>query len=107
MNTNSFVTLFRFEETTGEYTRIGSFAAWVYRQSRTRSDSGGTYPHDVFDVRIPCKIKDGVKTDDLIAFEKTSASAPVIENCSRVAAVTQNRIGSCPHWHIEAETRYR
>ena len=107
MNTNSFVTLFRLDESTGEYTRIGSFAAWVYRQSRTRTDSGGTYPHDVFDVRIPCEIEGGVKTDDLIAFEKTSATSPVIENCSRIAAVTENQTGTCPHWHIEAETRYR
>ena len=107
MQTNSFVTLFRFDEASGEYTRIGSYAAWVYRQSRTRTDSGGTYTHDVFDVRIPNKIEGGVKTDDLISFEKTSAASPVIEECSRIAAVTENHFGSCPHWHIEAETRYR
>ena len=107
MQTNSFVTLFRFDEASGEYSRIGSFAAWVYMQSRTRTDSGGTYPHDIFDVRIPCKIKGGVKTDDLISFEKTSAASPVIGECSRIAAVTENRIGSCPHWHIEAENQYR
>ncbi len=107
MLTNSTVTIFRFDPIRGEYKNLGSCAAWVYKQSRTRTDSGGTYSRDIFDVRIPCRPSYAISTDDLICFEQTDREMPDPESCCRIAAVTENRFGSFPHWHIEAENQYR
>ncbi len=107
MLTNSYVTLLRFDEASGEYTLIGCYSAWVHRQRRTRSEKGGTYSRDVFDVRIPHSVDGGILTDDLIYFGKVESALPAPAECSRIAAVTENRTGHCPHWHLEAENQYR
>ena len=107
MITNGFVTLYRFDNSLGEYTRIGSFSAWIYRQMRTKTTPDGVQAREVYDVRIPHKIDAGLKSGDLIFFEKTYSHHPDLRLCSRVAAVTENRTGSAVHWHIEAENQYR
>lgn len=107
MLVNSYVTLMRFDETSGEYVCIGTYSAWVHRQRRTRTEKGGAYSRDVFDVRIPHRIDGGIAPDDLIYFGLSNSVLPTPNQCSRVAAVTQNSIGSCPHWHVEAENQYR
>lgn len=107
MRTNGIVTLFRFDEKVAEYARVGTFPAWVYRQTRTRATESGAHNRDVFDVRIAHKIEGGVHTDDLICFRRIDTSSPPMDECSRIAAAVENRVGLRPHWHIEAENQYR
>ena len=107
MQTNGYVTHYKYDQLLGEYVFNGSFPAWIYSQERTRAERGGVYGRSVFDVRFPLSSVENICTDDLIRFEKCTDAPPCIEKCFRIAAVTKNSFGSFPHWHIEAENQYR
>ena len=107
MLTNNTVTLFGFSQESGEYQCLGSFPAWVHKQDRTRREVGGTYDRDVFDVRIPISTKLSISSDDIICFRKTRTLPPDFDDCNRIAAITYNNVGHCPHLHIRAEHLYR
>ena len=106
MLTNSCVTVYRSTDG-GEYLRLGTYPAWSYRQSRIKSESGGRYSRDVFDVRIPSDCGANVAVGDAIAFGKYAAQTAELEKCRLVSAVTENNFGTCPHLHIKAENQYR
>lgn len=105
MITNSCVTLFRFNENTDEYENIGKYPAWVHKTEYITKDDKGARRHNTFDVRIElCQVAD-IEPDDMIFFGETHSTRPNITLCNRIASVTQNNFGTCPHWHIKSEER--
>ena len=106
MLTNSLVTIYRSTDG-GRYSRIGTCPAWVYRQSRLRSEDGGAYRRDIFDVRIPSEHAPEILAGDVVFFGGAEDSYPDLSRCCRISAVTENTAGSCPHIHFEAENQYR
>ena len=107
MQTNGYVTLYRFDPSAGEYSSVGSFSAWIYKQERTRAEMGGVYTRSVFDVRLPLDAVKEICVNDLVRFEKCTTAPPELDKCYRIAAVTENKFGAFPHWHFEAENQYR
>ena len=107
MVTNGVVTLYGYDASVCEYVHNGSYTAWIYHQMRTKTTPDGVVAREVYDVRIPHKVRGGIKSGDLVCFEKSDAQKPDFGKCSRIAAVTENRVGSVRHWHIEAENQYR
>lgn len=107
MISNSFVTLFRFDDSKGKYERQGAYPAWVHRRMKLRDREDGTREQDAFDVRIESRLLRTCRVGDMIYFGRTSDAAPDLARCRRVAAVSDNRFGGNPHWRLKAEFDYR
>lgn len=107
MITNSIVTLFCFSKADGKYVNAGCFPAWVHRRHKLKSDKSGVQRNDAFDVRIDSSKISEVCIGDMIFFGGTDSENPDLSVCRRVAAVSDNRFGGKPHWHLKAEFDYR
>lgn len=104
---NGVVTLFALSPDGEDYTKCGTYPAWIYRKRRLRSTEKGIYFRDNFDVRIEHKLAERISVGDLIYFGEMSQEEFSVAECRSVAAVAENNFGGTPHWHLQAEYEYR
>ena len=106
MRENGVVTIFRPDGTSGRLISLGTVPAWVSRKDMLRNEGAGIYNDDRFDVRIEIRYLDNVRSGDLIFFGRAETNCVSPTECRRIESVTENKVGTAPHWHIAAEYRY-
>ncbi len=104
---NGIVSIFTPDPAGENFVKRGSFGAWIHRRRRLRDTESGVRFCDKFDVRITIDKADCIKRGDLIAFDEVATEDFSVAKCRKIAAVTENRFGNFPHWHLEAEYEYR
>ncbi len=104
---NGVVTLFTLSPDGEDYTKCGTYPAWIHCKKRLRSTERGIYFRDNFDVRIEHKLINQISLGDLIYFGEISQDEFSVAECRRIAVVAENNFGGIPHWHLQAEYEYR
>ncbi|MBE7024234.1 MAG: hypothetical protein E7412_07210 [Ruminococcaceae bacterium] len=107
MRENGVVTLFTLDEKKESFVKLGVYPAWIYHKERLRNTEKGVYKRDNFDVRIKHDLLERVSLGDLVFFGELPKQEFELSQCRRISAVSENNIGSCPHWHIQAEYEYK
>ena len=100
MLTNSFVTVFRLNEETDDYEKLGCFSAWVFSKRQNVKTENGERSGSTVHIRISLSSCCTARPDDLIAVGKDLEFSAA--DCSKITAVTTNNFGLQPHIHIEA-----
>lgn len=105
MLTNSEVTLFRYNEKTDEYERVGTFRAWVHREDRLRKSTAGESSRNSVTARIAAGLLAEARTGDRLYLGRVDR-ADEGKAYETVQRVHDNRYGSEPHWTLETRYQY-
>ncbi len=104
---NGVVSVFTPDKTGDGFVKRGSFGAWIHRKKRLRNTGNGVRVCDKFDVRIDIDKAECIEPGDLIAFGEVGLEEFSAAKCRKIAEVCENRFGTSPHWHLEAEYEHR
>lgn len=101
MTCNNKVTIWHYDEQTGTYS-LSHYDCWERGKTKITQTENGAIKANIFVIRIPTTEEIQAVEGDYIKFGVWSDERPPKERCISIAAVTNNRIGSAPHWRIDA-----
>ena len=101
MTCNNTVTIWHYDEETGVYT-LETHHCWAHGKTKIVKSENGMVKADECVIRIPTRDDIIAAKGDYIKTGTWSDVKPPKESCLEIAAIADNRIGSDPHWRIDA-----
>lgn len=101
MITNNKVTLLRYSQSADKYEIICACDAWVFFKRSISDSTTGDKNSDIYHIRVRKEDIERVKVGDLVYIGDIEGEEPNLAECREITAVSNNKFGTVPHWHIE------
>ena len=106
MISNGSITVYHYDEKSGEYILSVYPEASIYKGKRITVRGTGFVNDSFLRIRVPTEKEIAISTDDYVYIGATDA--PIDKNaCMKVMGFGDNRRGNLPHWRIECGQKYR
>ena len=106
MISNGSITVYHYDDESGEYISTVYPEASIYRGKRITVRGSGFVNDSFLRIRVETEKEIPISTDDYVYLGSTDA--PIDKNaCMKVIGYGDNRRGNLPHWRIECGQKYR